>query len=89
VTAVEFDPQPWDAYEALERIETPELLDAIDDALDRLEDDPGSKLCRARSFGDGRWGITVRSRADDLWPARKGPSRTPPDYAGLRTPFSS
>jgi hypothetical protein len=66
VTAVEFDLQPWDAYEALERAGSPQLLDAIDDALDRLEDDPGSKLCRERSFGDVRWGITVRSRTDDL-----------------------
>lgn len=66
MTAVEFDPQPWDAYEALERTGSPELLDAVDDALDRLEDDPGGKLSRRRSFGDGRWGITVRGRGDDL-----------------------
>lgn len=66
MTAVEFDSQPWDAYEALERGGNSELLDAIDDAIDRLEDDPGSKLCRQRSFGDGRWGITIRSRADEL-----------------------
>ncbi|MBO0831901.1 MAG: hypothetical protein J2P28_04270 [Actinobacteria bacterium] len=41
------------------------MLDAIDDALDVLEADPGSAQARRRSFGEGRWGIPVRGKADD------------------------
>lgn len=66
MTAVEFDPQPWDTYGALEHAGKSDLLEAVDDALDRLEADPGSRDCRRRSFGEGRWGITVRDRSDDL-----------------------
>jgi hypothetical protein len=65
MATVEFDEQPWDAYRALERAGSLALLDAIDDAVDALEADPGDKQCRQRSFGDGRWGITVRDRAND------------------------
>jgi hypothetical protein len=65
MATVEFDAQPQTAYRALERAGSLGLLDAIDDALDALEADPGDKQCRQRSFGQGRWGITVRNRADD------------------------
>ncbi|HEX9353227.1 MAG TPA: hypothetical protein VF933_05360 [Streptosporangiaceae bacterium] len=41
------------------------MLDALNDALDALEADPGDKRCRVRSFGGGLWGIPVRGRDDD------------------------
>jgi hypothetical protein len=56
---------PFHAYSALEKGRAETLLDAIDDALDILETDPGSALVRRRSFGDGLWGIPVRDRTDD------------------------
>lgn len=65
MTEVKFDSQPDDAYEVLERAGSTDLLDAIDDAVDWLEEDPGDKRCRQRSFGDGLWGISVRDRSDD------------------------
>ena len=76
MATVKFDEQPWDAYSALERAGSLALLDAIDDALDALEADPGDKQCRQRSFGEGRWGITVRDHADDwliVWEYGPGP----------------
>jgi len=54
---VEFDPQPLHAYAALEKAGSLQLLDAIDDAIDAVEADPGSAAVRRRSFGDGLWGI--------------------------------
>jgi hypothetical protein len=63
--AIEFDEQPRYAYEQLESINDLALLDAIDDALDLLEADPGSAQSRRRSFGDGRWGIPVRGKTND------------------------
>jgi hypothetical protein len=61
-----FSPQALQAYEALERAGAVDLLDAIDDAVDILEADPGDRQVRRRSFSDGRWGVTVRD-ADDDW----------------------
>lgn len=61
----EFDPQPLQAYAALEQAGSLQLLDAIDDSIDALEVDPGSAAVRRRSFGDGLWGIPVRDRTDD------------------------
>ena len=65
MAAVEFDPQPLQAYAALEKAGSAQLLDAIDDAIDALEADPGSAAVRRRSFSDGLWGIPVRDRTDD------------------------
>jgi len=65
VTEARFDPQPSDAYAALESAGSEDLLDAIDVAVDLLEEDPGDKRCRQRSFSDGLWGITVRDRSED------------------------
>jgi hypothetical protein len=62
---VEFDPQPYEAYAALEKVGDTQLLDAIDDAIDTLEADPGDARVRRRSFREGRWGIPVRGRSDD------------------------
>lgn len=62
---VKFSPQAIQAYESLERAGAIDLPDAID-AADTLEDDPGDRRARRRSFGDGRWGITVKD-ADDDW----------------------
>ena len=63
---VKFSPQALQAYESLERAGATDLLDAIDDASDVLEADPGDRPARHRSFGDGRWRITVKD-ADDDW----------------------
>ena len=65
MATAEFDPQPLAAYAALEKSGAGQLLDAIDDAIDALEADPGSAGVRRRSFGDGLWGIPVRDRTDD------------------------
>ncbi|WP_283135619.1 hypothetical protein [Rhizohabitans arisaemae] len=63
---IEFDPQPRDAYALLEKTSAgTQLLDAIDDALDLLENDSGDARVRRRSFRDGLWGIPVRDRAED------------------------
>jgi hypothetical protein len=65
VTAVEFDPQPLQAYGTLEKGGALQLLDAIDEAIDLLEARPGAAEARRRSFGDGLWGIPVRDRTSD------------------------
>jgi hypothetical protein len=65
VATVEFDPQPLQAYTGLEKTSAQTLLDAIDDAIDALEADPGAATVRRRSFGDGLWGIPVRDRTED------------------------
>jgi hypothetical protein len=65
MATVEFDPQPLQAYATLEKAGAETLLDAIDDALDTLEADPGNVTVRRRSFGDGLWGIPVRDRTED------------------------
>jgi len=65
MATVEFDPQPSQAYAALEKAGAEKLLDAIDDAIDALEAEPGSATGRRRSFGGGLWGIPVRDRTDD------------------------
>jgi hypothetical protein len=65
MATVEFDPQPLQAYAGLEKAGAEALLDAIDDAIDALEADPGSAAVRRRSFGDGLWGIPVRDRSED------------------------
>ena len=64
MATVEFDPQPSQAYAALEKAGAEKLLDAIDDAIDALEAEPGSATGR-RFFGGGLWGIPVRDRTDD------------------------
>lgn len=65
MATLKFTPDAATAYANLDNATTAPLLDAIDDALDLLEADPGDKRCRARAFGDGLWGIPVRSRFDD------------------------
>ena len=62
---IRFSPQALQAYEDLERAGAVKLLDGIDDALDILEADPGDRQVRRRSFGDGRWGVTVKDPDDD------------------------
>ena len=59
MAALRLTPEALRAYTSLDHASTAPLLDAIDDALDLLEADPGDKRCRARSFGGGLWGITV------------------------------
>jgi hypothetical protein len=62
---VKLSPQAIQAYAQLEKSGAEQLLDAIDDALDILEADPGDSRARRRSFTGGLWGITVRDRTDD------------------------
>ncbi|MFC0865391.1 hypothetical protein ACFHYQ_24155 [Sphaerimonospora cavernae] len=63
---IAFDPQPHEAYNSLEKSATgAHLLDAIDEALDLLEADPGDSRVRRRSFKDGLWGIPLRDRTED------------------------
>lgn len=65
MSRVEFDDQPRNLYAALEKAGSIELLDAIDDAVDLLESDPGSAAARHKSYTAGVWGIPVRTRTDD------------------------
>ncbi len=65
MAAAEFDPQPLQAYASLDKAGAAALLDAVDDAIDALEADPGAAAVRRRSFGDGLWGIPVRDRTED------------------------
>ncbi|MCI0688818.1 MAG: hypothetical protein L0Y54_16525 [Sporichthyaceae bacterium] len=65
MASIAFDPQPHEAYAALEKGVGERLLDAIAAALDRLEADPGDAAVRRRSFRDGLWGIPVRDRTED------------------------
>jgi len=53
------------AYAQLEKSGAEQMLDAIDDALDVLEADPGDARARRRSFTGGKWGIPARDRTDD------------------------
>jgi hypothetical protein len=62
---VRLAPQALQAYAELEKAGAAQLLDAIDDALDILEADPGDARARRRSFSGGVWGIPVRDRSDD------------------------
>jgi hypothetical protein len=55
MAGAEFDPQPSQACAAAEKAGAEMLLDAIDDATDALETEPGSAAVRRRSFGDGLW----------------------------------
>ena len=46
------------------------MLDAIDAALDILEDNPGDTRARKRAFTSGVFGMTIRDRTDNwvlLW----------------------
>jgi hypothetical protein len=65
MATVEFDPQPLHAYASLDKAGAAALLDAVDDAIDALEADPGAAPVRRGSFGDGLWGIPVRDRNGD------------------------
>jgi hypothetical protein len=57
--------QAMQAYSDLEKAGAYDLIEAIDDALDILEADPGDARARRRSFTGGLWGIPVRDRTDD------------------------
>jgi len=62
---VRLSPQAIEAYAQLEKAGATPLPDAVDDALDILEADPGDSRGRRRSFTGGLWGIPVRDRDDD------------------------
>lgn len=62
---VKLSPEAIQAYAHLEKAGAEQLLDAIDDAPDILESDPGDARARRRAFLGGTWGIPVRDRTDD------------------------
>ena len=62
---VELDPGPEAELDRLERAKSWDLLDSIDAAIVALDDDPGNRASRERSFAGGAFGITVRTRDDD------------------------
>src|SRR5215469_7849178 len=62
MSRVEFDEQPSRTYATLEKAGAVDPLDAIDDALDVLEAEPGEAAAGRRCFTLGRWGIPVRTR---------------------------
>jgi hypothetical protein len=55
---VELDPGPEAELDRLEKHQRWELLGRIEDAIDALADDPGSKESRKRAFRGGGFGIT-------------------------------
>lgn len=63
---VELDPGAEAELDRLEKTGRGDLLGRIEDAIDSLADDPGSKDSRKRAFRGGAFGITVRDR-DDEW----------------------
>ncbi len=65
MATLQFAPDAERAYAELDSPGMVRLLDAVDDALDLLEEDPGDKRCRVRSFSGALWGIPVRDRSDD------------------------
>jgi hypothetical protein len=50
---IRLSPTARQAYDSMEKAGAHQLLDAIDEALDALEDDPSTAACRKRSFGGG------------------------------------
>jgi hypothetical protein len=62
---VELDPGPEAELDRLEKTQRWDLLRRIEDAIDALADDPGSRDSRKRGFRGGTFGIPVRDREDD------------------------
>jgi len=62
---VELDPGPSTALDGLEKARLWDLLGAIEDAIEALGDDPGSRESRKRAFAGGTFGIPVRDRDED------------------------
>jgi hypothetical protein len=62
---VELDPGPEAALDRLEKAGRTDLLGRIEDVIDALSEDPGSRGSRRRGFRGGTFGITVRDRDDD------------------------
>jgi hypothetical protein len=62
---LELDPGPEAELDRLEKTGREDLLERIEDAIDALAGDPGSKSSRKRAFRGGTFGITVRDRDDD------------------------
>jgi hypothetical protein len=62
---VELDPGPVTALDGLEKARLWDLLGAIEDAIEALGDDPGSRESRKRAFAGGTFGIPVRDRDED------------------------
>jgi hypothetical protein len=64
--AVQLDPGPEGELDRLEKTGQWVLLERIEDALDALAEDPGSRDSRKRAFKGGTFGITIRE-SDDNW----------------------
>jgi hypothetical protein len=62
---VELDPGPEAELDHLEKTGRTDLLGRIEDAIDALSEDPGSRDSRRRGFRGGTFGITIRDRDDD------------------------
>ena len=72
---VELDPGPGAALDGLEKARLWDLLGAIEDAIEALGDDPGSRESRKRAFAGGTFGIPVRDRDEDwliVWEPEPG-----------------
>jgi hypothetical protein len=53
MATAESGPQPLEGLRRAGKSGSGQLLDAIDDAIDASETDPGSTAVRRQSFGDG------------------------------------
>jgi ParE toxin of type II toxin-antitoxin system, parDE len=62
---IELDPGPEAELDRLEKSGRLDLLERIEDAIDALAADPGSRESRRRAFRGGTFGITVRDPSDD------------------------
>lgn len=65
-TPLELDPAPQAEIDRLEKARRWDLLGSLEDALDLLAADPGSKSNRRRAFPGGMFGITVWE-PDENW----------------------
>lgn len=62
---LELDPGPEAELDRLEKARRWDLLGSLEDALDALAADPGSKKNRKRAFPGGMFGIAVWNPGDD------------------------
>jgi hypothetical protein len=76
MAAVEFDPQPLQAYVSLDKAGAAALLDAVDNAIDALEADPsGSPTPVVRRWAVGHPGSGSDGRLTDHLGIRSGRGR--------------
>ena len=78
---VELDPGPGAELDRLEKARRWDLLGRIEDAIEALGEDPGSRESRKRAFAGGTFGIPVKGRDEDwliVWEPEAGEEELEP-----------